>query len=123
MTIGRVAIVVLWVALVGSPADAQPAGSSSDPRFRVDWELDPPGRRGTTVTGYVYNNGLEMVRQVQLRIEAVDAAGAVVAERYHWVVGDIAAGGRAFFTGLAPTGPTSYRVSIASFQRLGSAGQ
>ena len=108
---------VVGAMLAVSLADAQEV--SREPGFRVEWALDPPRRDAVTVSGYVYNERHEMVRYVQVRIQVVDAAGAVVAQRYHSVVGDIPPGGRAFFVGVAPAGAAAYRVNVASFQQLG----
>jgi hypothetical protein len=112
---------VLGAVLAASLTDAQQV--SQDPGFRVEWALDPPRRDVVTVSGYVYNERLDMVRYVQVRIQVVDGSGAVVAQRYHSVVGDIPSGGRAFFTGRAPAGGAAYRVNVASFQQLGGGGQ
>ena len=61
-----------------------------------------------------------MVRYVQVRIQVVDAAGVVVAQRYHSVVGDIAPGGRARSSWASPPpGGAAYRVGVTAFQQLG----
>lgn len=117
----RAVFLVVGAMLAVSLADAQEV--SREPGFRVEWALDPPRREAVTVSGYVYNERLDMVRYVQVRIQVVDGSGAVVAQRYHSVVGDIPPGGRAFFTGRAPAGGAAYRVNVASFQQLGGGGQ
>ena len=113
----RAVFLVVGVMLAVSLAGGQEV--SREPGFRVEWALDPPRRDAVTVSGYVYNERNEMVRYVQVRIQVVDASGAVVAQRYHSVVGDISPGGRAFFVGVAPAGGAAYRVNVASFQQLG----
>ena len=110
---------VLAVMLDGSPARAQKAEVWREPGFRVEWTADPPSRQRVTISGYVYNERNDMVRYVQIRIQELDSSGAVIAQRYHTVVGDILPGGRAFFTGWAPAGGAQYRISIGSFQQLG----
>jgi hypothetical protein len=115
----RVLVLVLGAVMIGSLARAE---VSREPGFRVEWTLDPPHRERVTVSGYVYNERTDMVRYVQVRIQVVDAGGAVVAQRFHSVVGDIEPGGRAFFTGVVPAGGAGYRVNVASFQQLGGGG-
>jgi hypothetical protein len=113
-------IMVLVVLAACVPTHAQEV--SRDPGFRLEWALDPPRRNLVTVAGYVYNERRDMVRYVQVRIQVLDAAGAVTAQRFHSVVGDIASNGRAFFTGVVPAGGATYRVSVASFQATGGDG-
>lgn len=113
-------MMVLVVLAAWAPTHALEV--SHDPGFRVEWTLDPPRRNLVTVAGYVYNERQDMVRYVQVRIQVLDAAGAVTAQRFHSVVGDIASNGRAFFNGVVPAGGATYRVSVASFQATGGGG-
>jgi hypothetical protein len=120
VTIARGLLLVLGAVLAASVVHAQEV--SHDPGFRVEWTLDPPRRDAVTLSGYVYNERMDMVRYVQVRVQVVDAAGKVVAQRYHSVTGDIPSGGRAFFVGVAPAGGAAYRVNVTSFQQLGGGG-
>jgi hypothetical protein len=113
-------MMVLVVLAAWAPTHAEEV--SRDPGFRVEWTLDPPRRNLVTVAGYVYNERRDMVRYVQVRIQVLDAAGAVTVQRFHSVVGDIESNGRAFFTGVVPAGGAAYRVNVASFQATGGGG-
>lgn len=89
--------------------------------FRVQWEAaERP--EGVRVTGYVYNDLMYSTTNVRLSIEVLDTSGRVVAERSAWVLGDVQAGGRAFFAVPVQMKGAMYRVSVSSFDRLSREG-
>lgn len=105
------------VALLGRPGLglAQNFGANpADTYFRITWEVTS-GRGGTPViSGYIHNDSGWHVREMSLRIIALDAAGAVRDEKLVWAASEVPAGSRTYFEALAPPGAT-WRVSVHSF--------
>ena len=55
---------------------------------------------------------------VRLRVEVLDGGGAVVADSFGWVMGDVPAAGTGYFVvPLTATG-AQYRVTIVSFDEV-----
>ena len=83
---------------------------TESPDFRVE---AAPGssKRGPTVEGYVYNKRLMLATSVRLRIEALDAAGAVVGTTIQPLDRDVPIGDRSYFEQRAPAG-AAYRVAV-----------
>jgi hypothetical protein len=97
----------------GTFAPPAPAGDvisqeTIDAYFRLEWS-----KAGRKVNGYVYNSSNRRAGQMQLLVEALDAAGAVV-KRTSTSVRDVPPNNRAFFETSVAEAP-SYRVSIISF--------
>ena len=86
----------------------------ADSYFKVEWQADE--RRGQPiVNGYVTNQfGLPM-RNVRLRVEALDAAGGATASYIGYVNGYVNPGSRVYFEVPVPAKAPSYRVSVLSF--------
>lgn len=82
--------------------------------FKVEWQADE--RRGQPiVSGYVTNDlGLGM-RNVRLRVEALDAAGATTANYIGYVSGVLTPGARFYFEVPVPAKAPSYRVTVLSY--------
>ena len=54
-----------------------------------------------------------------LKVETLDSANQVTAERSVWVYGHVPAGGRAFFVvPLRPDDSETYRISVASYDLI-----
>jgi hypothetical protein len=85
---------------------------TADTPFRFDL-AQSNSHRGTGVEGYVYNGLPWRISNVRLRIDSVDASGAVTASASGWVVGDVKAGGRAYFYVPVPAPATTYRATVA----------
>jgi hypothetical protein len=85
--------------------------------FRFDLE-EASSHRGHGVEGYVYNGSQWRITNVRLRVESVDPNGAVTNEASGWVVGDVKAGGRAYFYVPVPSHAASYRATVQSFDRV-----
>jgi len=103
---------VLMGATVAS-APPVPAGEivskeTLDAYFRLEWS-----KAGRKVNGYVYNSSNRRAQHMQLLVEGLDAAGAVVS-RTSTEVRDVPPNNRAFFETPVAEAP-SYRVSILSF--------
>lgn len=116
MNLARVGILVVAILLGASSVRAQ-----SPPAFRVELDREAVPR-GPAVAGYVYNDHLDRVGNVRLRVEILDAAGARLTEAYGWVYGSIPAGGRAYFVVRLTAKGAEYRVSVVSFDWLSRGG-
>jgi hypothetical protein len=110
------AAAVLAALVLGNLATAEdfaPAKSG----FHVE---STPRRFGRpAVEGYVYNEGLRRLSNVRLRVEVLDADGAVVEEVLGWVFGDLAPGGRGYFVVPVRRAGAAHRVSVLSFDVSG----
>ncbi len=85
-----------------------------DSYFKVEWQLDE--RRGKPmVSGYVRNQWGMGARNVRLRVEALDAAGAVVATYIGYVNGDAAPGAHIYFEVPVREKAPNYHVNVLSF--------
>lgn len=101
-----------------STSNAQGAQSygiyGTDSYFKVEWQ--PDERRGQPiVSGYVTNQWGLATRNVRLRVEALDAAGAVTATYIGYVNGMLTPGTHVYFEVPVPAKAPSYRVSVLSF--------
>lgn len=101
------------VAAAGAVAPPAPAGDvvskeTIDAYFRLEWS-----KSGRKVNGYVYNSSNRRAGQMQLLVEGLDPAGAVVSKT-STSVRDVPPNNRAFFETSVGEAP-SYRVSIISF--------
>ena len=114
----RSVVVALSLVLSAAVSQAQTSAWPSASTFRVEWEPKPEHSGRPGVHGYVYNDSRYRVGNVRLRVEVLDGAKQVVRERLDWVYGDIAAGGRAYFS-LRFADPTAnYRMSVESFDLI-----
>jgi hypothetical protein len=101
------------VGAAGTFAPPAPAGDvvskeTIDAYFRLEWS-----KTGRKVNGYVYNSSNRRAGHMQLLVESLDAAGAVV-NRTSTSVRDVPPNNRAFFEISVAEAP-SHRVSIISF--------
>ena len=114
-------IVVVAGILGPVVAKAQTAATAAPGPFRFDLEeSDTP--RGKGVEGYIYNESPWRITNVRLRVQSVDATGAITNESSGWVVGDVRAGGRSYFYVPVPAHAASYRATVQSFDRVGLEG-
>ena len=95
------AIAVVAVGLVSGLAVRAPAQNyaqaSLDRYFRIVWLVSRDGRGAQHVSGYVYNMYHQATDRVQLRVEQLDASGAVTGSSGAWVAGGVPPDNRAFF--------------------------
>ena len=117
----RLVVVFGVVLLTAGLAQAQNVGGPEDRFFRVQFEA-AEGRGGVRVTGYVYNRHIYSAVNVRLRLQALDASGQVVGERFAYVLGDVPAEGRAFFAVPVQAQGATYRVSVHSFEFIARSG-
>jgi len=114
-TLRSLAGALALVALVAPAARAGVAWSQAtlDQYFRVQWDATPADG-GVAVSGTVTNVGSGPAHRMQVAVERLDTAGAVVGSTTAWVVGDIPAGQRGYFTARVPAA-ASYRVRVLAF--------
>jgi len=70
------------------------------------------------VEGYLHNDLPWRITNVRLRVESVDPAGRVTGEAAGWVLGDVAAGGRAYFFVPVSSPAATYRATVESFDKI-----
>jgi hypothetical protein len=88
-------------------------------------EAHPDSRRGRpVVAGYVHNKRPLQATHVQLRVEALNAAGAVVASGVRFLDRDINPNDRVYFEVAPPAEGAAYRVTVpyVSWQPGGGGG-
>ena len=86
----------------------------TDSYFKLEWQ--PDERRGKPlVSGYVTNQWGISVNRVRLRVEALDAAGNVVATYIGYVAGEVTPGAHVYFEVFVQQKTQNYRVSVLSF--------
>jgi hypothetical protein len=101
-------------AIVGAPSDPSYGIYGFDDYFKLDWQADE--RRGKPlVSGYVGNRWGFPVRNVRLRVEALDGAGKVTATSIGYVNGTVIPGSRVYFEVPVPDKAPGYRVRLLSF--------
>ena len=89
--------------------------------FTLDWEAG--ARRGRPVVrGHLVNEYGAPATRIQLLVEGLDGAGAVVATTMAYVFSEVQPGGRAYFEVAAPGTTGTYRVSVLSFERIEAGG-
>jgi hypothetical protein len=115
------AIAAVAVGLVPGLAVRAPAQNyaqaSLDRYFRIEWGVSRDAR-GSHVDGYVYNLYHQATDRVQLRVDRLDASGAVTGSSGAWVAGGVPPDNRAYFDVRVPEAP-AYRVQIVSFDWVG----
>jgi hypothetical protein len=101
-------------------ASAQAPAPEADQFFRVNWTVTPDEHEQgkARISGYVYNNNGDPADQVQLRITALDAAGAPGASVVEPIDETVPAFDRAYFDVKVPVQAASYRVTVESFNFL-----
>jgi hypothetical protein len=110
-------LAMVTAILAPTVVTAQTPTTSTQGEFRFDLE-EASSHRGHGVEGYVYNGSQWRITNVRLRVESVDPNGAVTNEASGWVVGDVKAGGRAYFYVPVPSHAASYRATVQSFDRV-----
>ena len=112
--------VTMLMAVVVAHAQAPSHGEPEALRF----EFAPTQSvRGRGVAGWAYNDSAWRLTNVRLRVESIDAGGAVQASASGWVQGDLRAGDRAYFYVAVPSHAPTYRVSVESFDRVAREGR
>jgi hypothetical protein len=119
----RVAVVGMLVALAACAPLFPPGGVTTDTSdFTVEAHADT-WRGRPIVAGYIYNKRPFRATRMQLRVEALDATGAVVGSEVRFLDRDINPSERAYFDVPTPAQAASYRVTVAYvFWRPGGGG-
>jgi hypothetical protein len=85
-----------------------------DSYFKLEWQ--PDERRGQPmVSGYVTNQWGLAMRNVRLRVEALDAAGVTTATYIGYVNGILTPGAHVYFEVPVQAKAPAYRVTVLSF--------
>ena len=119
-TIGKRLVLGVFVAGLLGPGLATAEISTIQPDGRFRFEIAEGGNphRGLAVEGYVYSGLPWRITNVRLRVDSIDSNGAVSAESYGWVLGDVAPGGRAYFYLPISSPAPMYRPAVQSFDRV-----
>jgi hypothetical protein len=113
-------ICLLWVVVVGlalaAPAAAQGGAPPGAPILRVETEMRQEYARPGVVTGWVYNDGQNVVGLVRMKAEMLDDSGKVVGQHLGWAYGNVSPSNRAYFMIRIPPGsPPQRRVVVESY--------
>ena len=85
-----------------------------DSYFKLEWQADE--RRGKpVVSGYVTNQWGYTVRNLRLRVEALDAAGGITASYIGFVTGYVNPGSHVYFEVPVNEKAPKYRVVVLSY--------
>ena len=114
------ALGLLMVLLSATAATAQNFGGGPlDERyFKLEYETVRSASGSTTLRGSIRNTYDLAARNVQLLVEALDAAGRTAATARGYVTGDVSAEGSRTFQVRAPGPATSYRVKVLNWEWL-----
>ncbi len=108
---------LVGVLLLATAAEAQNfAVVGWENFFTLDWEA-AEHRGQPVVRGYVVNEYGTPATRIQLLVEGVNGAGAVVATTMAYVFSEVQPGGRAYFEVPAPGPSGAYRVRVLSWDR------
>ena len=115
-------LIVVLAAVVGGllgpvVATAQTPTTDTQSQFRFELE-EAQSHRGRGVEGYVYNDLPWRITNVRVRVESLDGNGTVTSSGSGWVIGDVRAGGRAYFYVPVASGGAAYRASVLSFDKV-----
>jgi len=114
-----IAVLVLAAATVTAATEIY-APQSLERYFRIETHVER-GAKGPVVWGYVYNNTNIHAERMIVKVDALDASGAVIRSTTTWVPGLVPATYRAYFETRVPEG-AQYRVQVLSFDWTGRGG-
>lgn len=123
----RLLLVTMAVLALAAGSPVQPvaalsATSSVDARIRLDWEVGTTRGGRPVIQGYVYNDYGRPASDVQLLVETLDAAGAVIGRTVGFVRGVVQLNDRTYFEVPIKVTGASYRVSVTGFDWRGGGG-
>lgn len=116
------AVLALAAGSPARPAAALSATSSVDARIRLDWEVGTTRGGRPVIQGYVYNDYGRPASDVQLLVETLDAAGAVIGRTVGFVRGVVQLNDRTYFEVPIKVTGASYRVSVTGLDWRGGGG-
>ena len=108
---------VLGAFLAPFVATGQTPATDTQTAFRFELE-EAQSHRGRGVEGYVYNDSSWRITNVRVRVDSVDGSGTVTSSASGWVIGDLRAGGRAYFYVPVSSSAATYRASVQSFDKV-----
>ena len=116
---GMVVVLAIVATTLATPAvpRAETAMASDPSSFGFQYE-ETHTPRGVGVEGYVYNALPWRITNVQLQVDSLDVNGALIASASGWVVGDVPAGGRAYFYVAVSAPAPTYRASVQAFNMV-----
>ena len=104
--------ILLALLLAGCASTIEPSRDSVTTES-ADFTVEArPGARPAVVEGYVYNKRPFRATKVLLRVESLDAAGAVLASDIRHLNREIPLSDRVYFEVPAPVAAPAYRVTV-----------
>lgn len=91
---------------------AQDLGAPSAAYLRPKWSVEPSAAGRGHVVGYLYNSSIKDAANVWLRVDRIEADGAVTTTYRRRVVGDVLSGGRSVFGVPVGDAAATYRVAV-----------
>lgn len=125
MRVGWLLLIVLVMG--GCATGAGPSGPleplviGSEAYLTIDWSAEPRGAV-TVVRGYVSNQSPYTFDHLRVLVDALDPAGAIVAQQLVWAPGLLGGWGRSYFEASMVPAPT-YRVRVFSYDRVETDGR
>src|SRR6266487_4304894 len=116
--IARIGALMLGAPIVLLMAMSREVEAEDQDRFHVEWEQQLVGGRDPALKGFIDNRSQLRVGNVRLRVEALDDSAKVVGQSFGWVIGDVPAGGRAYFVVPITAPGVAYRVSVESYDPI-----
>jgi hypothetical protein len=110
------AMIATTVGTATVSAAEMPIAADENP-FRFQCE-QTRGPRGLALTGYVYNALPWRITNIKLQVDSIDANGTVIASASGWVLGDVPAGGRGYFSVPLSAQAETYRPSVEAFNKV-----
>lgn len=87
-----------------------PAGA-----FQVEWQAEPARGGAARVEGYVRNDDLKSITNLQVRVDRLAQDGSVTGTYRTRVFGVLGGGDRGYFAVRVPEAPATYRVAVEAF--------
>ena len=94
-----------------------PASAGDESAFALDF-TQTRSFRGVGIEGYVYNALPWRITNVRVQVDSIDANGTVIASASGWVLGDVAARGRAYFYVPVSASAPTYRATVQQFDKV-----
>jgi len=114
-TAGLAIVMTLLGSVASIPAQNFGVGAA-EKYFTIDWERGEYRGR-PSVHGYIANRWGLAITDLRVKVEGLDAAGAVTSATIGRVPGDVAPGSRGYFEILVPPAP-NYRVSLSTYSMI-----
>jgi len=114
----RLALVAVVATACASSGYLAPSASTTtlkagwERHFAVEWTTEPERGGARRVVGHLTGRQGETAEPVRVLAQALDASGAVVAQRIGWVVGGVNGFQRAYFEVPDLPAAAQYRVTV-----------